>query len=196
VADVGCGDGDIAARIGRLCGASVRGWDVMLRPHTHVPVEQFDGTRLPLADASVDVVTLVDVLHHTEDPSVLLREARRVAKRSVLLKDHRLARPFARSALRLMDWVGNRAHGVVLPYNYWPEARWRAAFREADLEVRSWRTDLGLYPWPASLLFERGLHFVAELAVPGADLSKNPRPDSRARRAGWETDGPGDPTSS
>jgi hypothetical protein len=32
----------------------------------------------------------LDVLHHTDDANVLLREARRVTRRDVLIKDHRL----------------------------------------------------------------------------------------------------------
>jgi SAM-dependent methyltransferase len=39
-----------------------------------------DMSRLPLADASVDLVFGVAVLHHAEDPAVVLREIRRVLK--------------------------------------------------------------------------------------------------------------------
>lgn len=164
--DVGCGDGTISALIGaERPGLTVRGVDVLLRPKTHIPVELFDGQRLPVADGGVDVVMFVDVLHHTDDPMVLLREARRAARRLVVIKDHRMAGPAAYGRLRFMDWVGNAPHGVRLPYNYWPEARWRAAFAELGLRPVSWVTRLGLYPPSASLVFERGLHFVAALEV-------------------------------
>ena len=63
-----------------------------------------------------------------------------------------------------MDWVGNRGHGVALRYEYWSEERWRREWAEQGLTVEVWRTTLGLYPFPASLLFERGLHFVARLS--------------------------------
>jgi hypothetical protein len=64
---------------------------------------------------------LADVLHHTTDPMVLLREAARVARRSLIIKDHRTSRIGAAVTLRFMDWVGNRPHHVPLTYNYWPE---------------------------------------------------------------------------
>jgi len=164
VLDVGCGDGTISAMIGAARpDASLRGVDVMLRPETRIPVEVFDGRTLPAADKSMDVVMFVDVLHHTEDPMVLLREAARVARRLVLLKDHTRDGLLAGARLRFMDWVGNAPHGVVLPYNYWSEAQWRRGFAALGLTVAAWRSEIGLYPFPASLVFGRGLHCIVAL---------------------------------
>ena len=143
----------------------IRGVDVLVWPKARIPVDIFDGYRLPFDDKNFDAVIFVDVLHHTEDPMVLLREAKRVARRAIVLKDHTADRALAYSTLRFMDWVGNAHHGVALPYNYWSERRWRAAFDELGLTVEQWHTKLGLYPWPASLLFERGLHFVTRLVI-------------------------------
>lgn len=164
VLDVGCGDG----QLDRLLLASrpdlrLEGIDVLVRPETAIPVRPFDGRTIPCADKSVDAVMFVDVLHHTEDPAILLREAARVARHAVLIKDHRLDGALAGPTLRFMDRVGNAKHGVVLPYNYWPERRWRAAFDEIGLAVERWIERPGLYPWPASLVFERSLHFIARL---------------------------------
>ena len=53
----------------------------------------------------------VDVLHHTDDPMVLLREAGRVASGFVLIKDHTQNGILAGRRLRFMDWVGNARHG-------------------------------------------------------------------------------------
>jgi SAM-dependent methyltransferase len=138
---------------------------VLVRPTTAIPVEHFDGSRRPDADGSVDVVMLVDVLHHAADPMVLLREARRVARRSLVIKDHTRDGLLARPILQLMDWVGNAHHGVVLPYTYWSRREWHSAFAAVNARVEQWRPALGLYPFPASLLFDRSLHFVAVLDV-------------------------------
>ena len=89
VLDVGCGDGTIARLIQqRRPDLSILGTDVLARPHTHIPVALFDGQRLPFLDGAFDVVMFVDVLHHTDDPTILLREAKRVSRGSVVLKDH------------------------------------------------------------------------------------------------------------
>ena len=166
VLDVGCGDGTIDALVMRQRpDLEITGVDVLVRPKNHIPVQLFDGRQLPFPDQSFDAVMFVDVLHHTDDPSVLLREAKRVARQAVVLKDHTQDAPFAQHTLRFMDWVGNAHHGVALPYNYWPGDRWRDAFANIGLSPERWNSQLGLYPFPASLIFERNLHFVARLAV-------------------------------
>jgi SAM-dependent methyltransferase len=164
ILDVGCGDGTIAKMLmSARPDIEIEGIDVMIRPTTEIPITKFDGTTIPFGDKSFDVVMFVDVLHHTEDPSVLLAEARRVARKAVILKDHCRDGVFAGSTLRLMDWVGNARHGVVLPYNYWPEAKWRETFERLALAPETWNSRLGLYGWPFSLAFDRKLHFIARL---------------------------------
>lgn len=162
--DVGCGDGQIALAVGQKReGLQITGVDVLVRPKTWIPVTAFDGVALPMGDHSVDVVMFVDVLHHTNDPLVLLREAKRVARQAILIKDHCKDGFLAGPTLRFMDWVGNAHHGVVLPYNYWSEQRWRAAFAELGMTIDAWTQRVPLYPWPASWLFQRRLHYVARL---------------------------------
>ncbi len=166
VLDVGCGDGAIDAQIGAArADVTISGIEVLVRPETRVPVEPFDGATIPYGDGSFDVVMFVDVLHHSVDAEILLGEARRVARRAVVLKDHTLDGVLAGPTLRFMDWVGNAPHGVVLPYNYWPERRWREAFGRAGLKPVLWEKNLGLYPPPASLLFDRSLHFICRLDI-------------------------------
>jgi SAM-dependent methyltransferase len=164
VLDVGCGDGLIAKLIMELRpDVALQGIDVLVRPQTHIPVGPFNGKVIPHRDDSFDAVTFVDVLHHTNDPMVLLREAARVARQAVIIKDHYLDGPLAGPTLRLMDWVANARYGVVLPYNYWPAQRWADAFAALGLTLAVNETRIGLYPWLANWVFGRGLHFVARL---------------------------------
>jgi len=180
VLDVGCGDGEIAWLLQqRRPDVTVRGVDVLVRERTHVPVEQFDGRTLPFADGAFDAVTFVDVLHHCEWPVELLGEARRVARRAVIVKDHALRGFGARQTLRFMDGIGNRRYGVVLPYNYLRPDQWADAFARLDLTVGHIEERLGLYPWPFSLAFDRRLHFIARLV---------PNPSRKAAK--WTTPEP------
>ena len=164
VLDVGSGDGWVAHLVQqRRPDLRLHGVDVLVRHNTFVPVSAFDGLHLPEPDGSYDAVLFVDVLHHTENPVILLKEAVRVATKAIVIKDHTANGIHASRILKFMDRVGNRRYGVALPYNYWPEERWRRTFAELGLEAKSWLTRLGLYPWPASLIFERNLHFIARL---------------------------------
>lgn len=164
ILDVGCGDGLIDRMIMDQTGAAVEGIDTLVRPHTHVPVRLFDGLTLPCPKRSFDLVMLVDVLHHTQNPQILLAEAARIG-RSVLIKDHLRNGFLAESTLRLMDWVGNAHHEVALTYNYLSEAEWDHAFANANLRLEKMKKKLDLYPAPLSWVFERHLHFIA-LCVP------------------------------
>jgi SAM-dependent methyltransferase len=166
VLDVGSGDGEVARRIMEgHSSTSIEGIDVIVRPDASVPVTEYDGSHFPYADNAFDVVTFVDVLHHTTSPTELLREAARVARDSVVIKDHVLNGFLAEPTLRLMDTVGNTRHGVALPFNYLSEDEWSASFLASGLTVASWENRLGIYPFPATLLFDRKLHFVARLMV-------------------------------
>jgi SAM-dependent methyltransferase len=167
VLDVGCGDGEIAWLLShRRRDLNVTGVDVLVREDTRIPVEHFDGHTLPYADESFDVVSFVDVLHHCDEPLELLREARRVARRAIIIKDHSLEGVAAESTLRFMDGVGNRRYGVALPFNYWTPAEWQDAFESLDLALEQRLRRLNLYPWPLNLAFDRRLHFIARLRVP------------------------------
>ena len=164
ILDVGCGDGQVARlMLDARPDLTITGVDVLIRDRTAIPVSPFDGQRLPCPDASKDAVMFVDVLHHTDDPMVLLREAARVSRRWVMIKDHTRDGLAAGATLRFMDWVGNARYGVALPYNYWPEARWNAAFAELGLRPAKMLTEIGLYPWWANWLFGRRLHFITLL---------------------------------
>jgi SAM-dependent methyltransferase len=163
VADVGCGSGSVAAAIAaRRPDLVPDGYDVLVRPGTAIPVTAFDGERLPLAADARDAALLVDVLHHARDAAALLAECARVAP-VVVVKDHLMRGRRDERILAFMDWVGNRPHGVVLPYRYFTEESWRRALAAAGLKETLREEVPGLYPWPFSLVFGGHLHFVARL---------------------------------
>jgi SAM-dependent methyltransferase len=164
VLDIGCGDGTIGGLIAQLRpDISIQGVEFLVRPECQIECRAFDGNSLPFLDGSFDVCMFVDVLHHTQHPAILLREATRVSRSWVLLKDHLDENIFDHLTLRLMDWVGNRPHGVVLTYNYQSRGKWTEYFAKCGLAETSWSTQVPLYPSPVSFIAGRGLHFVALL---------------------------------
>ena len=164
VLDIGCGDGTVGALIaaGRP-DVRVQGIEVQPRSACRIPCREFDGTNLPFADGSFEVCMFVDVLHHTSNVRALLGEAVRVSRSFILLKDHLRENALDGATLRLMDWVGNRPHGVRLTYNYQSRKEWSEHFAACGLKEKSWSSEVPLYQAPASWIAGRGLHLITLL---------------------------------
>jgi glycosyltransferase involved in cell wall biosynthesis/SAM-dependent methyltransferase len=184
ILDVGCGDGLIDSLMMKDSpGREIVGADVARRLQSHIPVISFDGEKLPFESKSFDAVMFIDVLHHARAPEVLLSEAARVSQGVVLIKDHICEGRWDYMVLRFMDWIGNAPHGVVLPYSYFGEKKWRGIFAGLGLEIEVWEKNLELYPRPWDRLFGGSKHFIAQLRKPsagkgGGDSSQNVDPPS------------------
>ena len=164
VLDIGCGDGLVSSIVqAKRPDLTIRGVDVLPRRESHIPVEMFDGVQVPYPDGAFDVVLFSDVLHHTENPGALQREAYRLARQYVLIKDHNRNGLFAGLRLRLMDWAGNARFGIALPYNYWTKARWQEEWSCIGLQPERSVTRLHLYPPPVDWVFGAKLHFITLL---------------------------------
>jgi SAM-dependent methyltransferase len=164
VLDVGCGDGSLAKSLLHVrADVRIQGLEVTRRPDTPIPVTLFDGRHLPFSGAQFDVVLFSDVLHHTEHAEDLVKEAARVARSAIVIKDHCADGFLARPTLRIMDRVGNSRFGIALPYLYLTWVEWQRMFTRVGVAVDSMKTRLGLYPPPLNWIFERSLHFVARL---------------------------------
>src|SRR5947209_18014149 len=83
---------------------SIEGIDPLVRPSTHIPVRSFDGERIPHSDSSFDAVMFVDVLHHTSNPLLLLREAVRVG-RMILFIDYLRNGLLAGRTMRILECI-------------------------------------------------------------------------------------------
>jgi len=164
VLDLGCGDGQISGLIqSQRPDLDIHGIDIIVRDRTYVPVTKFDGSHVQEPDASHDVVMLVDVLHHCDSPEAMIKEARRVAKKTLVIKDVMNDQLLSDFTLRIMDIAANRRYRVPCPFNFWPYKKWMSTFEGLGVRVTDWQSSLGLYPWPANLFFERQMHFIAKL---------------------------------
>lgn len=171
ILDVGCGSGEIAKTLTeKIPSISIEGVDVFVRPVTSIHVTKFDGVYLPFSDNSFDAVILVDVIHHANDQKSLLQECYRVSKKFVLIKDHICNSTLDQYILSAMDWVGNKPHGVVLPYNYLSNSEWQNLYSNCHLSCMMNKTQLELYPKPFTYLFDSSLHFIDLLQKNSLDI--------------------------
>jgi SAM-dependent methyltransferase len=100
VLDLGCGLGGYSKVLAER-GFEVRSFDVVPEyveraRQLGVPAELYDGERLPLPDDSVDTAILLEVIEHLEQPARLLAEARRVARKGVLVTTPNCTQSFGR----------------------------------------------------------------------------------------------------
>lgn len=164
--DVGSGNGRLAAALlNARPDLSIQGVDTLLWPEQHIPTKIYDGKSIPLDDSEVDYCIASDVLHHCEDPVLLLREMLRVCSKGLVIKDHIAETRLDNVVLGIMDWAGNAGHGVALKYDYWPWSKWCRVFSELGLEIEVLIGSLHLYPRPFTWVLDNKLHFLCLLKM-------------------------------
>jgi SAM-dependent methyltransferase len=96
VLDVGCGSGRSLQWLDRqdpsleLFGVdpSQRLLDIARQAVPRAMLQQGSGESLPLPDNSVDVAVATGIMHHVDNPSLVIAEMFRVARKAVMISDH------------------------------------------------------------------------------------------------------------
>lgn len=147
--DVGCGDGVYALQLAQTVGAKLVGVDVHVRPTAQIEVRAYDGLHLPFPDQAFEAVSMIDILHHCEDPQQVLSEAVRVARRVVAVKDHFAFGPISRKVLLLMDVAGNAKDEIASPGTYFDPPTWVSMVAGAGggLAALDWPLPIHKMPW-------------------------------------------------
>ncbi len=145
VLDVGCDDGTTAALIQQLqSGLEFEGVDIQSLRACKIPRSIYDGRTLPFADNTFDAVMAVDMLHHTRHIDVLVNEMARVARHTVIIKDHLTTGLMSWLLVSAGDAVTNIPFGIPCAYNFPTKLRWLEYFSAAGLEVQNYEDDLAL----------------------------------------------------
>ncbi len=165
ILDVGCGNGLISKILmDARSDVSIIGVDTLLRPIKFITVVQYNGTELPFESKTFSAVLLVDVLHHTPNPGQVLSECARVCQGRILVKDHFSETQFDQILLKFLDWVGNRHHGVELPYNYFSRKKWESMLMANRLRENSRIEKIpGLYPIFFQNILGEKIQFLSDL---------------------------------
>lgn len=169
VLDVGCGGGALGRAIldHPQCpaGATVQGLERVRRGGEAIDVLEYDGLTIPFPDGAFDVVLLADVLHHEPDPHRLLSECKRIARRLLIIKDHKLDGPLAYYRIRLLDWAANAPYGVPCLYRYNTPDEWSRWIEQHQLKREKELRRMRLYPPMYNWFFGGKLQYMAVLGV-------------------------------
>ena len=85
ILDIGCGNGMMAFQIKSGTKADVIGIDVADHRIVGIPFKKFDGKHIPFRDKRFDASLLLYVLHHIRNQDTILKEAKRVTRKRVIV---------------------------------------------------------------------------------------------------------------
>lgn len=137
VLDIGASDGKLSYNLSKkLNNTNFQGIDVFPQPKTYIPIKKYDGKSIPYKDNTFDCVMLIDVLHHANDQQQVLKEAKRVSKKYILIKDHFFRNKIGLINLYITDFLGNFAYNIDLKYKFWNLSTWNKEIKNAKLKKR------------------------------------------------------------
>jgi SAM-dependent methyltransferase len=138
VIDMGAGDGFLGSILEQYRPqTSIVGVETHIRQlrRPDFKMVKFDGLTAPFASGTFDYALLCNVLHHANDQVALLREALRLARRGVIIKDHLAETRYQHSQLAVLDVLGNRRFGASTVGHYQSSDGWRSLFANAGARV-------------------------------------------------------------
>lgn len=92
----------------------------------------YDGKKFPFKDDSFDSCLILDTLHHTPDPQLVLSEARRVVKDRVIVMENIHNGLFHKFLTILVDRLVNFDFGKL---NHKNDEQWKGVFRNLNLKI-------------------------------------------------------------
>ena len=103
---------------------------------------------MPFENKMFDVSLLIFVLHHAEDPKVVLSEAKRVTKDKIIVYEDIITRnPFDKVDSFLHGFTFNKTWNLQNEATFRSEGEWREIFKKLDLKI------IKIYPLPIRARF-------------------------------------------
>jgi ubiquinone/menaquinone biosynthesis C-methylase UbiE len=136
VLDLGCGSGIFGKKFEEKFKKEVIGIDIVDKRVCQIPFKLYDGQTIPFPDNYFDLVLISFVLHHTKDPISILKEAKRVGKRSIIFED--LSEGVFGKIYCFLHWLTwNLFFGKSPRFNFHTEREWEEIFKSFGFKIIS-----------------------------------------------------------
>ncbi|MFQ6049901.1 MAG: class I SAM-dependent methyltransferase [Candidatus Paceibacterales bacterium] len=143
ILDIGAGCGWIGQCLRKKKNAQVTLLDVIDFNQTDLKLILYDGKKMPFLDNSFDVVLLICVLHHCDEPLEVLKEAKRVTKDRIIIIEDTFTFWFEKPFLYFLDTLINLVVGLFLTtpfsenmaFNFKKISEWKKIFSSLNLKL-------------------------------------------------------------
>ena len=136
ILDLGCGSGIIGKTFSDLLEVTVIGVDVRDDRVVDLPFQIVDGGKLPFEDDEFDVCLISYVLHHAENPSFLLQEAKRICKGKIIIYEDLPEGFLPKSRCYVHIILSNLFSGIFhLNFNFRTQQEWEKLFKNIGFGI-------------------------------------------------------------
>lgn len=135
ILDLGCGVSIVAKTFQDFFQAELIGVDVKDRRIFPIPFKKIDGRSLPFPENNFDAVLITYVLHHSQDPLSLLKEARRVTRDKILIYEDLAEGFFSGLFCKLHGISFNKIFDNRNKTCFKSDKAWQSLFKELGLRL-------------------------------------------------------------
>lgn len=134
ILDVGSGGGTVA-RILKSRNFSVTTLDIADKSHYNEerPII-YHGEKFPFDDKTFDTSLILSVLHHSADPVSLLKEAKRVSRKRIIIKEDIYRNKIELFLTKVVDSIVNFEF-LNHPHNNLNDFQWKEIFKQLNLKL-------------------------------------------------------------
>ena len=135
VLDIGLGNGFVAKQVRNHYKVYMEGVDIVDYNETDIKNTIYNGFNLPFKDNSFDCILILQTLHHCTDQIQVLKEAKRVSRKSIIIMEDVYCNYFEKLMTFLHDYISNKRKGVDCPYYFHNKGEWKTIFEKLGLKI-------------------------------------------------------------
>lgn len=137
IIDLGCGSGIIGKTFSDIFEATVIGADIRDDRVVDLSFQIVDGGKLPFEDDEFDVCLISYVLHHVEDASFLLQEAKRICKGKIIIYEDLPEGLFSIYRCHIHLMLTNLFSSGILhwKFNFKAQREWETLFKGLEFRI-------------------------------------------------------------